>query len=202
MVGPDGTRMEEDKIQDICNWAAPRNVARIRQFLGFANFYRCFIRDFAAVAELLHLLLRKEVVWRWGEPQVKAFEELKKRITSAPVLVHTDPSLKYTLETDVSRYAYGAVLSQKKEDNRLHPVGFLSKAMNPAERNYNIYDKEMLAVVKALQHWRRYLDSTKELIDILTDHKNLEYWTKPLRLNSRQMRWFHILQNYNFKIKY
>jgi hypothetical protein len=91
------------------------------------------------------------------------------------------------LETNASGYAYGAVLSQPHDDNRLHPVGFLSKSMSPAKRNYDIYDKELLVVVKALQHWRQYLQDTNQPIKILTDHKNLEHWAKELKLNSRQM---------------
>src|SRR5271156_479666 len=104
-----------------------------------------------------------------------AFEELKHRVTTAPILQHPDPTLLYLLETDASDFAYGAILSQRApEDGRLHPVAFLSKSMTTAERNYGVSDKELLAIVKSLGQWRQYLQGTKEPIKILTDHKNLE----------------------------
>src|ERR1700744_3076371 len=128
---------------------------------------------------------------------------LKTKVTEAPVLAHPDEDKKYTLETDASGYAYGGVLSQKQdEDGRLHPVGFMSKSMTPPERRYDIYDKEMLAVAKGLLHSKHLLERTREPIEILTDHKNLEYFKTTRILNSRQARWLQTLSNYNFLIRY
>ena len=106
------------------------------------------------------------------------------------------------METDASNYAYGAVLSQKQADNRHHPIGFMLKLMNPAECNYGIPDKEALAIVKGLQNWRHWLKRTKLPIQILTDHKNLEYFAKPQALNRWQMRWLELLTHYNYEIHY
>ena len=106
------------------------------------------------------------------------------------------------METDASNYAYGAILSQKQETKDRHPVAFMSKSMAPAERNYDIGDKEMLAVVKPLEHWRHWLEGTKLPIEILTDHKNLVNFSNPRILNQRQMRWLRALQKYNFVIGY
>jgi RNase H-like domain found in reverse transcriptase len=109
---------------------------------------------------------------------------LKEIICAALVLIHADPEERFRVKTDASNYAYGAILSQKgKEDQRNHPVAFFSKSMTPAKRNYGISDKEALAVVKALQHWRHWLEGTQIPLDIITDHKNLEYFTKPRILN-------------------
>ena len=106
------------------------------------------------------------------------------------------------METDASSYAYGAVLSQKAEDKKHHPVAFYSKSMNPAERNYGISDKEALLIIKGLQHWRHWLEGTKEPVRIITDHRNLEYFKNPHPLNRRQLRWLEQLTHYNYEIAY
>jgi RNase H-like domain found in reverse transcriptase len=142
---------------------------------------------FSEIAKPLHELLQKERKWEWTENEQGAFELLKWRMSQSPVLVQPDTGRQFIMETDASNYAYGAVLSQKQEDNKKHPVAFMSKSMTPAERNYGISDKEALAIVKALAHWRHWLEGTKIPISVLTDHKNLEYFSKPRVLNRRQM---------------
>ena len=140
--------------------------------------------------------------WQWTKNKQHAFELLKLQVSQAPILVHTDPEKQFQMETDASNYAYGAVLSQKQANNRHHPIGFMSKSMNPAEHNYSIPDKEALAIVKGLQNWRHWLKCTKLPIQILMDHKNLEYFVKPQVLNRWQMRWLELLTHYNYKIHY
>ena len=106
------------------------------------------------------------------------------------------------METDASNYAYGAVLSQKQPDGQHHLIRFMLKSMNPAEHNFGIPDKEALAIVKGLQNWRHWLECTRLLVHILTNHKNLEYFVKPRILNHRQMHWLELLTHYNYKIHY
>jgi len=118
------------------------------------------------------------------------------------VLVHANPDQQFHLETDASNYAYGAVLSQKQVDGQHHPIGFMSKSMNPAEWNYRIPDKEALAIVKSLQHWQHWLEQTQLPVQILTDHKNLEHFAKPKMLNQRQMWWLELLTHYFYEIYY
>src|SRR6201992_4299579 len=154
------------------------------------------------MARSLHDLEKKDVKLEMTQERIEAFNKIKKAIASAPVLAHVNPEKPYILETDASNYAYGAILSQKQEDSKIHPIAFLSKSISPAEKNYDIYDKEMLAVVKALQHWRQYLERSQHPISIITDHKNLEYWKQPRSLNHRQIRWLDLLQHYDFKIIY
>jgi len=128
---------------------------------------------------------------------------LKKAVASSPVLAHPNLEAQFQVETDTSNYAYGAVLSQRGEDDhKYHLVAFYSKSMNPAEQNYGISDKEALAVVKALQHWRHWLEGTASLVEIITDHKNLEYFTRPHVLNHRQLQWQDLLTHYNYTITY
>jgi len=118
------------------------------------------------------------------------------------VLIHADPEKKFQMETDASSYTYGAVLSQRVEDKKHHPVAFYSKSMTPAERNYGILDKEALPIIKGLQHWRHWLEGTKEPVRIIMDHHNLEYFKNPQPLNRRQLRWLEQLMHYNYKIAY
>ena len=106
------------------------------------------------------------------------------------------------METDASNYTYGAILSQKGEDGKFHPVAFYSKSMTPAERNYGISDKEALAIIKALQHWRHWLEGTREPVRIITDHRNLEYFKNPHPLNRHQLRWLEQLTHFNYEIAY
>ena len=201
-ISESGFEMDEKKITAIAEWQKPTSVRGIREFIGFVNFYRRWIPGFSDVARPLHDLFQKNQAWQWMENEQTAFEILKWRVTQAPVLAHADPDKLFRMETDTSNYTYGAVLSQKQVDGRHHPVGFMSKSMNPAERNYGIPDKEALAIVKALQHWRPWLERTRFPIQILTDHKNLEYFAKARILNRRQMRWLELLTHYYYEIHY
>jgi hypothetical protein len=104
-------------------------------------------------------------------------------ICLSPILIHANPEQKFQMETDASNYAYGAILSQKGKNQKLHPVAFYSKSMSPAEQNYSISDKEALPIVKGLQHWRHCLECMEHLVMIITDHHNLEYFRTPQALN-------------------
>ena len=181
-----GFRMEDKKVTEVQGWKPPCNVRGVREFLGFINFYRRFIKDFAKIARPLHNLTKKDQSWAWTTKEEMAFTTLKKLVTSEPVLRHADQTKEFRMETDASNYAYGAVLSQKQETGKRHPVVYMSKSMTPAERNYDIGDKETLAIVKPLQHWRHWLEGTRLPIEIITDHKNLENFSNPWILNQRQ----------------
>lgn len=154
------------------------------------------------MARLLHNLEKKDTAFTWGAKQQEAFDKIKDAITSALVLVHPNPAKRYIVETDASNYAYGAILSQNQADSKEHPVAFLSKSLSPAEMNYNIYDKEMLAVVKALEYWRTYLQGTEEPFKIIMDHSNLQYFRDLKITNQRQARWADLLTHYNYTIGY
>ena len=178
-----GFEMEKLKVGAIEEWKPPKNVRGVREFVGFCNFYCHFIKLFSEIACPLHDLTKVGQLWTWGEKEQHAFNTLKQIVTEALVLIHADPDKKFQMETDASSYAYGAVLSQKAEDKKHHPVAFYSKSMNPAERNYRISDKEALLIIKGLQHWRHWLEGTKEPVRIITDHHNLEYFKNPHPLN-------------------
>jgi hypothetical protein len=134
--------------------------------------------------------------------QNQAFEQLKEAVTLEPVLKHVNPREQFHMETNASNFVYGAILLQKQPTGKRHPVAYMSKSMTPAKKNYDIGDKEALAIVKPLQHWRHWLEGTRLPIKIITNHKNLINFSKPQILNQRQMRWLHTLQWYNFVIGY
>jgi hypothetical protein len=196
------TCMDPVKIAGIKNWPTPIKVKDVRSFLGFCNFYRPFIRGFAHLARPLNELTRKDAEWSWQERQQKAFEELKRRVTTEPVLAHpilTDP---FELEVDASGFAMGAVLLQKKEDGKKHPIAYYSKTLSAAERNYDVYDLELLAIVNALDHWRPYLAGSPHKIIIYSDHQNLLYWKEPHKISRRVAREVLMLSEYNFEIRH
>ena len=183
VIGPNRIEMEKEKIDGVLSWLEPKNVKDIRKFLGLANYYRRFIKDFAQVARLMNMLTRKDVKWVWRESQQKVFDELKGVFTIKPVLVAPDLDKEFRVEADASNYATGGVLSMKCSDNLWRPVAFISKSLSDTKRNYKIHDKEMLAVIRCLEAWRHFLEGTTVKFEIWTDHKNLEYFMKAQKLN-------------------
>ena len=148
------------------------------------------------------MLMRKDEKWRWEEPQQRAFDELKQVFTTKPVLAAPDLDKEFRVEADASNYATGGVLSMKCSDEKWRPVAFISKSLSDTERNYEIHDKEMLAVVRCLEAWRHFLEGTVVKFEIWTDHKNLEYFMKAQKLNCRQARWALYLSRFDFVLKH
>ena len=147
-------------------------------------------------------LLKKDKPWEWGPDQSAAFTKLKTAFTTAPVLAYYDYSKRTVVETDASNWASGGVLYQPDNNGKLHPVAFFSAKHTAPECNYEIYDKELLAIVKALEEWRPELQGTKEPFEIVTDHKNLQTFMTTKQLNQRQVRWAEFLSQFNFIITY
>jgi len=153
--------MQKEKVEGVLNWPAPRNVKEVQKFLGLANYYRRFIKNFARIAAPLHVLVRKEQKWKWEKEQEKVFEKLKVGFTTEPVLAILDIDRKMRVKADASDYATGGVLSTKYEDGKWRLVAFISKSLNTTERNYKIHDKEILVVIRCLEAWRHYLEGAK-----------------------------------------
>ena len=151
--------MSKKEVDSILSWNAPRSVKDVQIFIGFANFYRRLIENFSKVCKQITDMLKTKgdkKLWSWGPEQDKAFEELKQRFTSAPILAHIYPVRKTVIETDATDFAPGCILSQYL-GKRLHPVTFHSGKLNDAERNYEIHVKELLAILEASREWKHYL---------------------------------------------
>lgn len=196
-----GIACDPEKQQAIREWLAPTTVRGVRSFLGFANYYRIFIPDYAHITKPLDALLKKGIFFRWGKAEDEAFRELKRRFCDAPILKQWDPSLPTFAETDCSGYALGGVLSQQGQDGRRHACAFYSRRLSPAEYNYPIHDKEMLAIIRCLDAWSSELRSCGTFT-ILTDHRNLEYFMTRRKLTERQSRWAAELSQFDFKLDY
>ena len=176
VVATDGVTMNEKKVESVKAWRAPASVKDVQIFIGFANFYRRFIKNFSAIcAPITNLLKGDPKKFFWGKEQQEAFDDLKRRFISAPILCHFYPELDTVVETDASDYALGCILSQF-HGKRLHPVAFHSRKLSPAERNYDIHDKELLAILIAYMEWKHYLAGTEKPITPHTDHQNLQYF--------------------------
>jgi len=202
VIGPEGIKMEEEKVKEVLEWPTPKCVKNIQKFLGLANYYCQFIQGFASITRLLHDMVKKNRKWEWMDKQERVFEELKKRFTEKLVLVAPDLDRKIRMEVDMSDYPTGGVLSMEGEDGLWKPVAFLSKSLNEMERNYKIHDKEMLAIIRGLEAWRHLLEGVQFKFVIWTDHKNLEYFMKVQKLNRRQARWALYLSQFDFTLKH
>src|SRR5882762_9438750 len=192
--------MDPIKLKGLQEWPTPAKLKDVCAFLGFGGFYRRFIWNFSHLARPLNDLTKKDQTWQWNDREQLAFERLKQRFMETPVLIQPDPFAPFRLECDTSKKACGAVLSQKGDDGLWHPVVFMSKSFIEAERNYDIYDRELLAIIKALEEWRHYLEGSPHDIEILSDHKNLEIFKEARKLSRRQARWVLYLSRFHFTI--
>ena len=207
IIGNGVVKMDPSKLKGVADWPIPKTPTEIRQFLGFTGYYRYFIPRYSKIAQPLLNLTKKDVMWKWGKCQQQAFEELKTCMCSGPVLQQLDFGKRFYLQADASLYSMGAVLSQegkyltptlaKQHKPILHPIAYYSTTFTQTERNYDIYERELLAMMKALAHWRQYLGWTKEPFVIMTDHANLQYWKSPKNLNRWTTQWQADLQEYD-----
>lgn len=199
ILGNGKISMDPVKLDGALKWPTPKNLTDVRAFLGFGNFYRRFIHDFAGKARPLNDLTKKEMPWRWTEKEQTSFDTLKKAFTTAPVITQPDASKPFRVECDTSGFAIGGILSQEQE-GRWHPCAYLSASMTEAEHNYDVHDHELLAIMKTFEAWRHYLAGSPHKIDVWSDHRNLEYFRTARKLNRRQARWSAELQDYDFQI--
>ena len=192
--------MEKNKVQAILDWPVLKSIKEVQQFAGLVNYYRRFLRDYSQFMTPLFRMLKKGQEFQWGPEQQQAFQQAKERIVSAPVLVQFDPEKETTIETDASDYAIGMRMTQPGADGKPRAVAFHSRKLVQAELNYDIHDKELLAIVVAFKTWRVYLEGARHTVLVKTDHKNLTFFTTTKELTRRQARWAEILSQYDFKI--
>jgi ribonuclease HI len=195
IINQDGLAVDPKKVADILNWKAPKDVRGIKSFIGMAGYYRRFIEGFSKIARPMTALLTKKVEFKWTQKCQEAFEELKNRLTTAPVLVLPDVHKPFSLYCDASYTGLGCVLMQ---EGRV--VAYSSRQLKIHEKNYPTHDLELAAVVHALKTWRHYLYGQK--CDIYTDHKSLKYIFTQTELNMRQRRWLELIKDYELEIHY
>ncbi|KAK3514314.1 hypothetical protein QTP70_013800 [Hemibagrus guttatus] len=196
--------MDTVKVQAVTDWPAPTTVWELQRLLGFANFCRQFIRNYSSVAgPLTSLLSGKPKRLAWTDQARAAFQQLKDCFTTAPILRHPDPDLPFVVEVDASSSGLGAVLSQRHgEPGKLHPCVYYSRKLTATEANYNVGNRELLAIKAALEEWRHWLEVARHPFQVLTDHHNLEYLCGAKCLNPRQARWALFFTRFQFMVTY
>jgi hypothetical protein len=182
-------------MQAVLQWSTPKTVKDLRSFLGLARYYRRFVKHFGLISKPLTDLLRKGAVFVWTDIHEQAFDRLKTALTTAPVLALSDFSKPFTMETDASGGGIGAVLMQGG-----HPLAFLSKALGPRSLGLSTYEKEYMAILLALEHWRSYLQHAE--FQIVTDHRSLVQLTKQRLHTPWQQKVFTKLVGLQYRIVY
>ena len=200
-VGKYGVRIDPEKVKAIDGWPVPVNVKQLRQWLGLANYLHKYTRNYAAVVRPLTQLLRKDCEWIWTDENQQAFEQVKKSLREAPVLALPDFSKPFHVVCDASDYAIGCALMQHDADGAERVVSYQSRQLKPAEQNYPVHDKELLAMKYAMVKFRVYLLGEQRFA-IYTDHASLRTATKSPHLSQRMARWLSFFSEYNFVVHY
>ena len=198
-VGAHGVATQPEKIEALKTWKTPKNIADIRSFAGFANFYQKFVPNYAHLMAPISNLLKKETPWTWGADQENAFQAVKTALINSATLAFPNPDQPFILHTDASLFAVGATLSQLDNKGEMKLLACFSKKLNPAEKNYPAHERELFALVLALKHWKVYLWGTEVIA--YTDSTFLKYLkTRDITLSGRQARWIQVIENYNLTI--
>jgi hypothetical protein len=204
IVRRDEIRMNSKKIEIILQWTTSQNLKQMQKFFEFCNFYKRFIRNFAKIVKSLITLIRKNVSFIWSDACKRTFELLKRTIIKASILAHFDLKKQIYIKSDSFDFVFAEILSQMRKNDELHSVTFFSKNLASIECNYEIYDKELLIIVRCFEQWRFELLFTESSVSVkmLIDHKNLKYFMFIKQLNRRQSRWAQFLTDFHFVIIY
>ena len=192
--------MDLGKVKIIQDWPEPKKVKDIQSFLGFANFYRCYIHNYSDIVVPLTCLTRKDTLWDFLDKCCLFFSLLRNAFTMAPVLTHWRPDLPIIVETDASDYALVDILSIQEANGDIHPIAFHSRTFSTMELNYDVHDKELLAIFDAFKIWRHYLEGSTFPVDVVTDYKNLKYFSITKILSWHQAHWSEFLSGFNMVI--
>ena len=201
IVGRDGIKVDPRKVHIIKDWPTPKSKKELQSFLGLANYFRRFIHAHSSICRPLHALTGENVKWHtgiWTGECQRAFDLLKAKLSSAPVLTmpdYTKDAPEFEVVADASNFAVGAILLQGGR-----PIAFESRRLTPAERNYDTTEREMVAVIHALTVWRCYLDAAP--LTIFSDHQPLKYLSTKPSLTPRQIRWSQFMEQFNYKWEY
>ncbi|GJU62308.1 putative reverse transcriptase domain-containing protein [Tanacetum coccineum] len=195
VINNQGIHMDPAKIESIKDWASPKSPTEIHQFLGLVGYYRRFIEGFSKIAKPMTKLTQKKVKFEWGHKQETAFQLLKQKLCSAPILALPEGSKDFIIYCDALIKGLGVVLMQREK-----VIAYASRQLKIHEKNYTTYDLELGAVVFSVKLWRYYLYRTKCMV--FTDHKSLQHILNQKELNMRQRRWLELLSDYDCEIRY
>jgi hypothetical protein len=195
VVSGRGVEVDEEKVKAVRDWTPPLNVSQVRSFLGLASFYLRFVKNFSSIAAPINELTKKEVPFKWGDVQQKAFEALKMKFTTAPVLALPDFGKTFEIECDASGVGTGGVLMQERR-----PIAYFSEKLSGPTLNYSVYDKELYALVRKLETWQHCL-LLKEFV-IHSDHESLRHLKGQLKLNRRHAKWCEFIESFPYVVKY
>ena len=195
VVSAQGIQVDEEKVRAIQDWPSPTSVSKVRSFHGLASFYRRFVKDFSSIAAPITEVIKKDVGFKWGEEQEKAFQLIKEKLTHAPLLALPNFAKTFEVECDASGLGIGAVLMQEGR-----PIAYFSEKLSGAALKYPTYDKELYALVRALETWQHYL-WPKEFV-IHTDHESLKHLKGQHKLNKRHARWMEFVETFPYVIRY
>lgn len=195
MVTGEGISVDPTKVEAVINWPRPTTITEIRSFLGLARYYRRFVEGFLRLAGPLTQLTKKNTKFEWTEECEHSFQELKRKLTTAPILTIPSGSGGFVVYSDASHKGLGCVLMQHGR-----VIAYASRQLKPYELNYPTHYLELTAIVFALKIWRYYLYGEK--FEIYTDHKSLKYLFSQKELNMRQRRWMELLKDYDCDILY
>jgi hypothetical protein len=195
VISKGGISMDPSKVQDVLSWNMPTSVDDIRSFLGLVGYYQRFIKGFSKKSKPMTELLEKDKKFEWTPACEASFQELKKRLTTAPILVMPDMEKSFSIYCDVSGQGLGCVLVQCG-----HMVAYASRQLRKHEAHYPTYDLELAAIVHALKIWRHYLMGKR--CELYTDHKSLKYIFTQSDLNLRKRRWLELIKDYDLGINY
>ena len=201
-LSPDGLTMLQDKVTAICDWPKPHKVKNIQSFLSFTNFYRRFIFNYSDIVVPLTRLTWKDAPWNFSKDCRCFFNRLKEAFTTAPILTHYQPGTPITIETDALDYAIAGILSITCSNGEIRPVAFYSRTLTAPKLNYDTHDKELLAIFEAFKTWQHYLEGSASPVDVVTNHKNLEYFSTSKVLTHQQARWSEYLCQFNLVIHF
>jgi hypothetical protein len=176
IVDRDEIKMNFEKVKAIVKWETSNHLKNVQAFLEFVNFYKRFIKNFFKIVKSLIKLTKKNHLFYWFENCQIAFEQLKKRVIETLVLSYFSSKLKTYLESDSSDYVSIEVLSQKEDDDLIKSITYFFKTLFSVECNYEIYDKELIAIIRCFKQWRAELQSVESSTNVLIDHKSLEYF--------------------------
>ena len=197
---PDGLMMDPAEVDAITSWPMPCKVKDLQSFLGFANFYCCFIGNYSNICIPLTHLTHKTAIWNWSATCDEAFKLLKKAFTTVPILTSWLPNTLLLIETDMSDYALVVILLMHLLSGKIHPIAFHSCTFSGTDINYDVHDKELLTIFEAFKTWHHYLEGLGDPIDVVTDHKNLEYFSTTKVLTRHQVCWSEYLSAFNLII--